>query len=492
MAIRAEHILKSGKMNCVDSLSYTEASEFIRKKEEALDLLRFKVGEWSIWPVLRPHFGLALQKLPTAAKKPFPRLMRLKALLRDIPTILFMPSAHWLVKSYSSARSDQRDGLYTDIYFDDLLTGNSKFFKVELLNSAQFLNRSRQARIPSHATTTIFDLASAFLVRKNRNPDLMVTARLLFNELASDMLLAKCFSYEQILKIMRHFEAQRRVWKWTLRRVNPKQVLTADNFETGINAAARELGIEVVEFQHGAIDRQHMLYSWSKYAVAFKTSMPLPNKIFAYGDFWNEELLATGFWSEEVRPVGSLRMDHYRTLRKQRIPNGSTRKVLLTAQGIDTQRIIEMMSALLEQYNGDCPLKLIVKLHPVYDTATKPVYQNALAKFKNVEIISGAEEPSTFDLLMESDYHLSISSSCHYEAIGLGVPTIVLPFSSHEAVIPLCHANHARVVYSVGELRGILEKKASTSELEKISNYFFSPNAAINMQRELFSVKSNS
>ncbi len=66
--------------------------------------------------------------------------------------------------------------------------------------------------------------------------------------------------------------------------------------------------------------------------------MPIPDRIFLYGAHWQEELAANGFWQEELRSVGSLRLDQYRDLKIAK--DARNCKIVLTTQGTDTERLL--------------------------------------------------------------------------------------------------------------------------------------------------------
>ena len=55
-----------------------------------------------------------------------------------------------------------------------------------------------------------------------------------------------------------------------LKRIRPRILFVADPGEYAIVAAAKELGVKVIELQHGINDRYHCGYAWTRYALPYK------------------------------------------------------------------------------------------------------------------------------------------------------------------------------------------------------------------------------
>jgi hypothetical protein len=183
-----------------------------------------------------------------------------------------------------------------------------------------------------------------------------------------------------------------------------------------------------------------------------------------------------------LRPVGSLRIDQYRSLSNQslakRILNvGRQKKIVVTTQAVD----VEAMVAFLLEFvrSTTIPVEIFIKLHP--RESNRQPYESAFANTLNVHIISGHEAPSTFELLSTADYHASIHSTCHYEAIGLGIPTIILPLSSYTRMLLLCEhvPGYAVIVNSPAEMNQFIKQDRRVPP--ELAGYYFRENAVENM-----------
>ena len=141
------------------------------------------------------------------------------------------------------------------------------------------------------------------------------------------------------------------------------------------------------------------------------------------------------------------------------------------------------LSRFLEISENLIKIELWIKLHP--RESKKSTYIEAYKKFANVQIIMGQEQPSTFELLYKADFHASIHSTCHYEALGLGTPTIILPFSGFERMLHLVSNGYATLVKTPEEMAQLVCRPSIKQVPEEVSDYFFKPNAIFNTITEI-------
>jgi hypothetical protein len=141
----------------------------------------------------------------------------------------------------------------------------------------------------------------------------------------------------------------------------------ADFGEHALVSVAKERGVPVVELQHGYLDQfGHHAYSWTSLARPFKPRMTVPDYFLLYGEHWRRELCRGGFWEEELRVVGSPRIDNFR--REVEGVGEGRLKVVVTTQGLDVPRLVEYLAAFLDGAEGRIQLGLDIKLHPIYET----------------------------------------------------------------------------------------------------------------------------
>jgi hypothetical protein len=89
------------------------------------------------------------------------------------------------------------------------------------------------------------------------------------------------------------------------------------------------------------------------------------------------------------------------------------------------------------------------------------------------------------ELLAKADLHLSVSSACHFDAIGLGVPTAILALRNHETVMPLIDRGHAILAKSPKDLADIVTAVSELKVSSETSAFYFRPGALDNILAEL-------
>jgi hypothetical protein len=450
-------------------MSTAHAEALLRRVEETHDLLRVQVDGWCVWPLFRLAAGYALEQLPLAAQPPLSRETRLRLAAADLRGLLRLRRSDWLVKSMVSGLADVEDGRFKDVWFEELLDALPGAVKVDGINSAGFLARRALARRPGEMTTALADFAAGSLTRLPPTRAEREAAAALAAAWAAEVGPER-FPAAWFLGGLLRFRWLKRLWGLVLARVRPRWVFTADPGENALTAAARERGARVLELQHGSIDRDHHAYGWTGYAAGYADRMPHPHQLLLYGEHWRAELAGNGYWGDRAVVAGSLRMDAYRARRAA--PADGTRTLVVTSQGIDTDRVAAFLDELL-RVEPDPAVRLVVKLHPAYERE-KSAYAGVM-RDPRAAVQLGGEGDSTFDLLTRAQLHASISSTCHYEALGLGVPTAVLPFTTHEIVEPLVRAGQARTAASPAELAALLRGGAGAAGTW--GAHYFAPDA---------------
>ena len=185
--------------------------------------------------------------------------------------------------------------------------------------------------------------------------------------------------------------------------------------------AARSLGIEVVELQHGIISPHHPGYGVSSKGLELTY---FPDKFYAWSDFWKS------VYDELCLPVEVVNhgfpflydgIDKYLNMPKD--PN----KIVVISQGTigkDLASFIFQNQFALKNY------QIKYKLHPG-EYAVWKEYSDLLKlnELKNVEVIKACD---LYALLSDSKYVIGVYSTAIYEAIELGVKPILVNLSGIE------------------------------------------------------------
>ncbi len=442
----------------------------LREMEHKHDLLQYQVDGWCAWVLIRGAVQRTLSYDLPAPNSDRHWGQQVALALQDLGGLLRLRGTRYVVKTYISGLADQEEGHYKDIWFDDLLGTLDTYVKIDSVNNPLFWARRQEALRPSDLSATAFSLLSGALALVGGPRSIASIAHALSTCLQNTFHV-EVFSSHWIALRLRRFYWLRKLFSWLLQRLHPTHLLVADVGEYALVAAAKAHGIQVIELQHGFLDQYHSGYSWTSYAVPYKSHMPVPDRLFLYGEYWQKALEPHGFWQEALCVVGNPRIDQYRRRRESgTLPDICT--LLLTTQGLATEETINFIADFLRMAQGRCDLHLLIKLHPVYEWSTA-LYTAAFQDDTRVQIWLGNEAPSTLELLTQVHFHLSISSTCHYDALGVGVPTVILPLPTYEIVLPLYHAGHAALARDPQGLVDIILQQRRSDISEDVRSYYF-------------------
>ena len=460
------------------SFNIREAHEAVSESEARHGLFAHRVEGWSVWPIIRFQIARALCAVPFAARPSFSRSQLLRLAAADAARFAFVPAATYALLTYSSGLLDVKGDRFRDIWFDDIPEFASATFRIERLNSPRFADRRRKALFPSNVTSAFLDQWTGLLTRRKSPAELDRAAEEISGAVRRDFGIDDV-STEWVAVRLRYFHHAKRVFKSILRRLRPARAVVADFSEYAFVAAARELDIPTIELQHGINDRYHSGYVWGEAAKPFKSTMPVPDRMLLYGEYWRKEMDASGFWSGTLRVTGSPRLDRHR--REATTERSNRLRVVVTGQGFSADRVARF---LLETVRAVPNAEIIVKLHPVYGS-DRAVYESVLRSYSAVTILDADEGPSTFALLARANLHVSISSASHYDAIGFGVPTVILGIGMSDVVEPLRQSGHALYAGTPADLADIVREGREQRVPDDVREYYFRSNAQQNISPEL-------
>lgn len=397
-------------------------------------LFAYRVDGWSPWRVTRHYVHLAITRhgVPQPPLKEGRRVISALAATIQLLAILTSPAKVGLmVKTQRSGLRRADEERYRDVYFDSLLAAGDHHFKLEATDSPDFERQARAALYPRHLNPVVFTFWGRVL-------GTLLPAAGEFPTRASSILRDEV-SVDVPARVLRRLIStvywQARLFGLLLRRLQPAAVLVSNTGEYGLILACRRAGIPVVELQHGVFDAAHpdAVPNWTS-GTGFE--LILPDVLAVRGRYWIEQLAGTR-QADIAEPVGSEPIDaarERRVLRRAKLDQEApVRRLVLTSQGIDSERLAAWIAALIAAAPADQAWQLVIKLHPTYDFATTAF--DRLALHPCVTIVPGDEQPNVFDLLAEADLHMSISSACLFEGAALGVPSLVIPLLRHEDVL---------------------------------------------------------
>jgi hypothetical protein len=411
--------------------SWTARQQAFIAMERKHDLFALRVDGWSAWRVMRNFVFRKLEGVPLA-QPGRPTAIRsmeaLRATFRLIWLLLKGGRRDLLVKTCRSGLRVKCGDRFRDVYFDGLLAGDFSYLKMEEINSPDFDTQAALAARPGELDPVVFTFWGRILGKLlpagpgSLCPSIAETLR---RELSLEL------SPSALRMRISTVYWQSRLYRLLLARIKPRTILVSDTGEYALRIAAARQNIPFVELQHGIFDAEHpdAVPAW---VTGPPENLILPSVLASRGRYWIERLAGTRQGRDHAVPVGNEFIDEAR-LRRKAHTTSKTLHFVLTTQGLDTERLVQWIGAMRDAAPAALDWRLSIKLHPVYDQDTSQFSE--LEKDGRILVIGGSALPNVFDLLSQSDLHLSIASACHFDAAALGVRSVIIPLAGHESVL---------------------------------------------------------
>lgn len=460
-----------------------ELSNF-EKRENPFSL---QVRGICLWRVVRSSVFSKMQNINLEGEAPSERKDVIKAAIRSLPCIVYAVARRKKTKygvvSYPVAlRAPDEDGRYADFYYQSILDEISG--GVRLLHGPMSRKEKKTKRGVLNLDLSIIYLMATVLARvfPVRSDDGAYTklADLISRNFPMDgmdaLSLARWFSV---------FWWRSKLKGMFFRMIGLKSVLMINSSEYSIVSAAVSSGIKAVELQHGIYTENHPDVLSNDVVLTYgRKALFLPDVIGLYGDYW-VNLLQPTYAGADVRvmPVGNSICDWARDKRtKKGTENRETLTVVITTQGMQKEELVEFIKKTLVSIS--LRVFFIIKLHPSYDT-DKMFYLSRFEGDDRVRVIAGNELPSTFELLAMVDLHASIASACHYDALMMGVPTIVVGLPGSELMAPLVENGDAVMANDSWSMTRIITNQEWTVLSRESQEYYCRSNFVKNIQKEI-------
>jgi len=446
-----------------------EVSTIVRDFEHRTGIFAERVKGVAVWQLIRFEVSVRVQGLGLE-RAPAGRRRLVGSLLRGILQFFRLPRSSYLCKTFDSAyRRETPDG-FEDIYFDDLKPIMPDMIKVSSCDAAGYEQRLAHAAAPPVFDDTSVIAMSAILGRLFpvvfRDPAFVAISRAIVDELGFED-----YTPARIRRIYNVFWWRVMLYRLVLWRIRPQVVLCPDNGQFGLMRAAQLRGIPFVEMQHGVFTHVHPNALPPDLSDDEARGLLMPSSFAVYGQFSADVLHKSWLYmNKRVHPVGAPFLERARAVRAEEYQSGGKPRITLSTQGIARKALGSFITKFLEVCEDD--FELIIKLHPAYDH-DQAFYDNLFGSDPRVTIDSGASANSTHTFIARSDFHISISSTCHYDALGIGTPTGILALETHESVIELLDVAGAYLISTPADLARIVHDRAFGVVPEETSRYFF-------------------
>lgn len=240
--------------------------------------------------------------------------------------------------------------------------------------------------------------------------------------------------------------------KWFIkifRQISPKILMEYPHYDEHMfaaTAAARELGIKVIEFQHGRINA-HEAY-W--YEDQENVGKILPDYFFTYGEWWNEQIHLPDFC--KVVAVGNAYLEKQLELYPRKSGKRNTVAVFSNPQN---GKVLSEFIYGLNDYFVKKNIRVLYKLHPNEREIWKKEYP-LLSQLENTIVY---EVGSVYNILSDADFAIAINSTVLFEALAYNsLSLFVYTIGDYEGMKPLIENGMAIPVNSIEEMQCFMNK----------------------------------
>ena len=186
-----------------------------------------------------------------------------------------------------------------------------------------------------------------------------------------------------------------------------KVILVVSYYNMPLVFAAKNLGIEVIEMQHGVVSQYHLGYHYPYYKTDF-----FPDKFYIFSDFWRD---SAQYPKCDIKTVGNSFL-YTKKEKKEKEKN----TILIVSQTTIAYKLKTLLLSNLKELDD---FKIYFKLHPNEFNNYEKNYKELLS-YKNIRIITN--QYTIHKLQNFCEYQIGIYSTAVYEGIERKCKTLLL------------------------------------------------------------------
>lgn len=359
------------------------------------------------------------------------------------------------------------NGQYCDIYSNFLVDFLSNDYSFEVLESP-YLNNHYTPMQDYIRYTDAIQLGS-YIHKKFNKITFTREEKELISEVQQE--LENAFGIElNILGMMEthilNFEYDYKKYIDLFKKRKPKQIFVVVAYENhAVVAAAKYLGIEVIELQHGTITDYHLGYSYPKKTRLYGDIPYFPDKILSFGDYWMNENTSP-INKENIIPIG---FSYFESQSKDFLGlNAIDNQILFISQGVIGKYLSRLAFEFAKNQNE---FKVIYKLHPGEYETWRENYPELVeaSEFDYFEVIDNSEVP-LYKLLAESNYQVGAFSTAIYEGLMFNCKTFILDVPGVEYLDDLIEKKY---VFKIGGADDLVKNLKEFTPTPYDKNFFF-------------------
>lgn len=244
-----------------------------------------------------------------------------------------------------------------------------------------------------------------------------------------------------------------------LKQIDPKmivEVVSYNNYCMVANEVAKQMGIPIIEIQHGMIGNQHIAYNCFDSCFKF-----FPDYFFAFSKLWIPKKFPLDY--RKIKFVGFpyLELQKKKSTEIINLFYNDNRTILVISQWSRNQFYIDFTEELLKKTNNQ--YNIILKIHPEDKIDQK---YDKLLNIENIKIIS--DELNIYDCFRVADIQIGSYSTGLCEGLIFGLNTFVFNDRDDEFIQGLIDKHIFKEIKSVNEFLDIIDTECGILDIDEI------------------------
>ncbi|PCI70846.1 MAG: hypothetical protein COB26_01910 [Piscirickettsiaceae bacterium] len=401
-----------------------DACEIFWGVEKKYHLLDLDIQDVKIWSVIRFRLYRQLTERAGWQEQGHSKNTRLQ-ILKKIPSYLinsftqnpfFRKKVDVIVLSHPRPKlvNGEVIDIYTKYLIDDLKESNINVLELEL----DYLGR-HDKNLKEHVSYTDFISLITTIFKTCFYIQFSEKEKILIRDVNSELSKEFCFDVDiqhLLLDQIRDFKVKAYIYKKLFFKLCPKVLYICPSYgNSAIISAAKQLDIQVIELQHGTINKYHLGYS---YPERIEKLEYFPDKFLVWSEYWKKH----SSLPLDKEDIVIRKFDYLEHSKLMYLNCNKKPQIIILSQGNIGNQLAKAVLDNMQLFKG---LQIKYKLHPgEFDRYKGYKFLNKLIKtYPYIEVI---EDVDLHMLLAESTYQLGVNSTGLFEGLEFNCQTILV------------------------------------------------------------------
>ncbi len=257
------------------------------------------------------------------------------------------------------------------------------------------------------------------------------------------------------------FYAQYYYYRFLIRTKKIKKCFLVQNrYHNGLYLAAKELGVSVVELQHGEITRNHIVYSYPE-SLQNDDNIYTPAAVLTFGDFWLKDC---NYPCVDIKSIGN----HFYHLPRITANNEKTKDVLVVSDSGSCMFLEQLVKEIIDN-NPNNRIHFYFKLHP-NQSADYRKFKESFNNYPQIEVIPSNRMISEF--IRKVAFVLAVESTVEFEALSVGVKVIIYKRGGYQYLDAIFKENGVFLIDNTVEFMDVYNNHINDT-VKDYASYFF-------------------